>query len=105
MRDGDIQLRSMPRELSGKKSRLSPAYILIARPHCFKLLAHCALTAAALALLKAGSNIAARIAIIAMTTSSSIKVNAGNLTFRSPDARLLCFMFSGFWGLADSDYR
>jgi hypothetical protein len=64
----------MPPELSGKKSRLSPAYILIAKPHCLRLLAHWARIAVALALLKAGNNMAARMAMMAMTTSNSIKV-------------------------------
>src|SRR6266704_3519210 len=73
MKAGDIQLKSIPRELSGKKSRLSPAYMLMATPHCLRLLAHCALTAAALALFNAGSNMLAR---MAMTTSSSINVKA-----------------------------
>jgi hypothetical protein len=66
----------MPPELSGKKSRLSPAYILMASPHCFRLLAHCARIADAFALARAGSNIAARMAIMAITTNNSIKVNA-----------------------------
>src|SRR5215831_16725368 len=76
MNVGDIQLKSIPSELSGKKSRLSPAYMLIAVPHCLRLLLHCARTADALALPNAGSNIAARMAMIAITTRSSIKVKA-----------------------------
>src|ERR1041385_6124436 len=50
--------------------------MLIAMPHCLRLLAHCALTAADFALLNAGNNIAARMAIMAITTRSSINVNA-----------------------------
>src|SRR6266404_3051659 len=43
---------------------------------CFWLLKHVAACALSFALLKAGSNIAARMAIIAITTSNSIRVNA-----------------------------
>ena len=46
-----------------------------ARPTCFMLLTQLMAWAFCFALLKAGSNIAAKIAIIAMTTSNSIKVN------------------------------
>src|SRR5213594_3330150 len=45
-------------------------------PICRRLLAHFASRAEALALDKTGSSNAARIAIMAMTTSSSINVNA-----------------------------
>src|SRR5439155_22322793 len=50
------------------------AYMLIATPHCLRLLAHCALRALALARDNAGSNIDAKMAIIAITTSNSINV-------------------------------
>src|SRR5258708_10782895 len=43
---------------------------------CFWLLKHVAACALSFALLKAGNNIAARIAMIAMTTSNSIRVKA-----------------------------
>ena len=45
-------------------------------PICFMLLAHAEALAVSRALLKAGSSMAAKIAIIAITTSSSISVNA-----------------------------
>src|ERR1039458_9053873 len=61
---------------SGKVSLLSPAYMYWAKPHCFMSLVQLILWAFALALASAGSNSAARMAIIAITTSSSIKVNA-----------------------------
>src|SRR5580698_922449 len=44
--------------------------------NCFKLLRHFTPWACCLDLASAGSNIAAKIAIIAMTTSNSIRVNA-----------------------------
>src|ERR1039458_3475391 len=47
-----------------------------ARPSCLALLKHRMAWALALALARAGSNIAARMAIMAMTTSNSIKVKA-----------------------------
>src|ERR1039458_1130320 len=61
-------------EQSGKRSPLSPAYIFTASPHCLRLLAHWICNARALALASAGNNIAARMAMMAMTTSSSINV-------------------------------
>src|SRR5690349_19977415 len=51
-----------------------------ANPTCRELFRHALCLAFALALLRAGRSIAARIAMIAMTTSSSIKVNARCLT-------------------------
>jgi hypothetical protein len=60
----------------GKKSPLSPAYIVTAKPICFVLLIQAIAFALSFALLNAGSNMAARIAIIAITTSSSISVKA-----------------------------
>jgi len=50
-------------------------YIRIAVPICLRLEAQDDVRAASLAWLKTGKRIAASIAIIAMTTSSSIKVN------------------------------
>src|ERR1041385_4950846 len=52
-------------------------YIIAARPQFFMLEAHRMPWALALALPKAGRSIAARIAMMAMTTRSSISVNAG----------------------------
>src|SRR5438105_10745522 len=48
----------------------------MAKPHCLRLLAHMVLTAFALAVANAGSSMAARMAIIAITTNNSINVNA-----------------------------
>jgi len=56
-------------------SLLSPAYICHASCNCLTLLRHSMLFARALAVLKAGSSKAARIAMMAITTSNSIKVN------------------------------
>src|SRR3954463_9468158 len=60
----------------GKNSALSCAYIVKARPICLLLLTHAMSLAFSLARDRAGSSIAARIAIIAITTSSSIRVKA-----------------------------
>src|SRR5438034_11198205 len=51
-------------------------YIQLARPICLRLLRHLMACALVLDLAKAGNSMEARIAIIAMTTSSSISVNA-----------------------------
>src|SRR6266852_7501156 len=60
---------------------LSSEYMCSANCICFRLLRQEMPSAFALALLKAGSSSAARIAMIAITTSSSMRVNAG---LRSP---------------------
>src|SRR5436190_3767043 len=75
--------------LTGKNSRLSPAYIVMATPHCLRLLAHRMRTARSLALLKAGKRSAARIAMIAITTSSSMSVNPFRITDRLGFGELL----------------
>jgi hypothetical protein len=59
---------------TGRRSLLSPAYITRAVPICFILFTHEIRFARSFALDNAGRSIAARIAMIAMTTSSSIKV-------------------------------
>src|ERR1043165_1245677 len=58
----------------GRLSPLSPAYMTSARLICLLLLRQVTALALALALASAGSNNAARMAIIAITTSNSIKV-------------------------------
>src|SRR5580765_407420 len=58
------------------RSLLSVVYMTHARESCFWLLRQAAPVALSFALDNAGSNIAARIAMIAITTRSSIKVNA-----------------------------
>ena len=55
-------------------SLLSPAYMIQASVNCFVLFMQLIAQAFCFALLKAGNNIAARIAIMAMTTSNSINV-------------------------------
>src|SRR5215469_2453510 len=60
-------------------SWLSLAYINQAVESCFSLLKQLACAAFSLALDKAGSRSDARMAIIAITTSNSISVNAFNL--------------------------
>jgi len=57
-------------------SLFSAAYIFMARPICRRLLTHLVPLARSRTLPTAGSNIAARIAITAITVSSSISVNA-----------------------------
>src|SRR6202012_2732897 len=51
-------------------------YIVHPKASCFWLLKHVACCARFLAEAKAGNNMAARIAMMAITTSSSIRVNA-----------------------------
>src|SRR6516165_10333420 len=61
---------------AGNMLPLSSKYICIPRPNCFRLLVHAAWAAFWRALLKLGKSMAARIAMMAMTTSSSISVKA-----------------------------
>src|SRR5262245_46379779 len=63
----------------GRISLWSPAYIMNASPICLLLLTHAMPFAFSLDLDSAGSNIAARIAMIAITTSNSIRVNPADL--------------------------
>src|SRR2546423_15662184 len=58
------------------QSLLSPAYITQHKSSCLMLLRHLILCAFALARPNAGRSIAAKIAMIAITTKSSIKVKA-----------------------------
>src|SRR5207244_13292559 len=74
---GIIQLRSKPWLLSGNELFASPAYMVRACPHCLQLLAQSTLSALALAFASAGNNKAARMAMMAMTTNSSMSVNPG----------------------------
>src|SRR5262245_37868026 len=60
----------------GIRSSLSLAYIIHANWSCFRLLRHLMPWAVALDFESAGSSIAARIAMMAMTTNNSIRVNA-----------------------------
>ena len=61
-------------------SLLSVAYIVHASAHCFVLLMHCAPCALSFARDIAGNSIAAKIAIIAITTNNSISVKAPRWT-------------------------
>src|SRR5687767_14004162 len=60
----------------GRYSLLSPAYKEMAMAICLPLFRQAMPLALAFAFPKAGSSMAARIAMMAMTTSSSIRVNA-----------------------------
>src|SRR5882724_876663 len=60
---------------------LSPAYITSARHNCFWLLMQMADCALRLAAASAGKSIAARMAMMAITTSSSMRVKAGGVGF------------------------
>src|SRR5258706_104735 len=71
----------------GNKSPLSSEYMITARPICFSLLTQLIASALSFALLNAGSSMAARMAMMAMTTSNSIRVNADRV-----DKFLTCFM-------------
>src|SRR5690242_8140903 len=57
-----------------------------ATPICFRLLMHCVREAASRTFCTAGTNRAIRMAIMAMTTSNSINVNA--VRFRESDATM-----------------
>src|SRR5436190_1723164 len=63
-------------KLTGRVSLLSLAYIVKARVDCLRLFMQLVRLARSFALASAGSSIAARIAMMAMTTSSSMSVNA-----------------------------
>src|SRR5438105_9219602 len=63
--------------LAGSQSALSAVYITQTVESCFSLFVHCTRLAAALARASAGRSIAARIAIMAITTSSSMSVKPG----------------------------
>src|SRR5438046_9363135 len=81
--------------LAGVLSRFSPQYSTIARLICLRLLRHLVWIALALARERAGRSIAARIAMIAMTTSNSISVNARTRLFTN-ETRVLIWAASTF---------
>src|SRR3974377_1312216 len=67
---------------------------------CFKLLAHWMRLARSLALASAGNSIAARMAIMAMTTRSSINVKPFRARSRlSDDDFNLCLCQNGQWSI------
>src|ERR1051325_5527053 len=63
----------------GTRSLLSSVYMCQHSCNCFMLLRHWVVLALALAFASAGNNIAARIAMMAMTTNNSINVKAARL--------------------------
>ena len=65
----------------GNASLLSPEYIVKPRAICFVLFKQAVACAFSFALLKAGSSMAAKMAMIAMTTSNSINVKADFVAF------------------------
>src|SRR6185369_5731599 len=67
-------LRSYTDWFGGNESRLSIAYECQQIWSCLRLFWHAMLKACSFALVRAGNNIAARMAIMAITTNSSIKV-------------------------------
>src|SRR5260370_4959975 len=73
---------------------LVAAYITQAKPSCLLLFMQEAATALIFALLNTGSNIDARIAIMVMTTSSSIKLNPLRRTSRFLIRFISCFLDS-----------
>src|SRR5215469_10425361 len=77
----------------------SGEYIWIDKPHCLKLERQFARLAFAFALANAGSNMAARIAMIAITTNSSISVNAPRLR----RGAFTTFLFAGICKLWAGD--
>src|SRR5262249_41642435 len=64
----------------------------MARPSCLVLLAHLIWMALDFALASAGNSNAARIAMIAMTTSSSMRVNAPFVRIRCRELKLSRFV-------------
>ena len=65
-------------------------------PSCLKLLRHWIRLALSLALAKAGNSIAARMAMMAITTSNSMRVKAGgNIAFVKPRTLLQRFRVIG----------
>src|SRR6516164_4063601 len=68
-------------ELIARRSLLSAAYMTQARPSCLLLFMQEAATALVLARFNAGNSMAARMAMMAMTTSSSISVNPARRDF------------------------
>ena len=76
-------------------SLLSPAYMNMAVPCCFRLFMQEVRCAFCFALAKAGNNMAAKIAMMAMTTNSSINVNPDR---KEPlYERLLGLQAAGLW--------
>ena len=65
--------------VGAKKSLLSIEYICHAKINCFWLLAQAAPVALALALANAGKSMPARIAMMAMTTSNSMRVKPAEI--------------------------
>src|SRR5271156_6175464 len=63
------------RGVRGKASPLSPAYMMKDRPICLVLLKQEVANPLSFAAARAGKSMAARMAMMAMTTSSSIRVN------------------------------
>lgn len=71
-----IETELLVHAVFGAESCESPAYIKTSRPICRKLFMQAVRCALALTALMAGNNNAARIPMMAMTTSNSIKVKA-----------------------------
>jgi hypothetical protein len=73
----------------------SSAYIIQPRASCFSLLRHAPCVARCFALANAGSNMAARMAMIAMTTRSSISVKPPGVLRRRRHCEAGIFMSTG----------
>src|SRR6476646_4148958 len=86
---------SLVEMLNGKRSPLSVEKIRKDKPTFLRLFTHLMRCALALALARAGSNIPARIAIIAITTNSSMSVKAPFLYLR----KTLFILSFGYFGL------
>src|SRR3954471_3025933 len=65
-----------PADSRGRQSEFSLEYIVRPSPHCFSLLRQLIFCAVAFARERAGNNKPDRIAIMAITTSNSMRVNA-----------------------------
>src|ERR1039458_7817495 len=69
-----VSVEALPQSGQGKKSRLSFSYMTMPKASCLLLFTQVMRMALALALDRAGKSMAARIAMMAMTTNSSIRV-------------------------------
>ena len=88
-----------PSVYPGRKPLFSPIYIPRAVPIVFKLFIQKAARLRSRAWLRAGSSIAARIAMIAMTTRSSIKVKFPDFTAVRVGENVFMSQSLNFYGL------
>src|SRR3954465_5570003 len=91
-----ISQHQLPPLRSGRASRLSSAYMCRLRPSCFSLFMQVTRIALSFAFASAGNSIAARMAMMAITTNNSISVKApAEREFERPvtEVRFAFFIF------------